>query len=91
MTLRLCLLGAMALFPGSASDVRITAERRLAFNDEWRFHKGEAAGAEAPGFRDTDWRPVQLPHDWAIEGPFDAAYAISASNSMARCPTRKCG
>jgi beta-galactosidase len=24
-----------------------------------------------PGFDDKDWQPVTLPHDWAIEGPFD--------------------
>lgn len=48
------------------------APRRLAFNDGWRFHKGEAPGAEQPGFDDHSWRPVRLPHDWAIEGPFDS-------------------
>jgi len=24
-----------------------------------------------PQFDDKNWRPVTLPHDWAIEGPFD--------------------
>lgn len=26
--------------------------------------------ASASNFNDTEWRTVQLPHDWAIEGPF---------------------
>ena len=47
------------------------AERRVSFNDGWRFFRGEAAGAEQPGFNDKSWMPVQLPHDWAIAGPFD--------------------
>ena len=47
------------------------AERRVSFNDGWRFFRGEAAGAEQPGFNDKTWMPVQLPHDWAIAGPFD--------------------
>lgn len=31
---------------------------------------GLAAGAAAPGFDDTGWREVDLPHDWASESPF---------------------
>ncbi len=46
-------------------------ERRQAFNDAWRFFKGEAAGAEQPAFDDSRWTELRLPHDWAIEGPFD--------------------
>lgn len=36
----------------------------------WRFHRGEAPGAEAPGYADTRWSRVSIPHDWAIYGPF---------------------
>ena len=32
---------------------------------------GLAGGAAAPGYDDTTWREVTLPHDWAVEGPFD--------------------
>ncbi|MDE6161312.1 MAG: beta galactosidase jelly roll domain-containing protein, partial [Muribaculaceae bacterium] len=42
----------------------------VAFNDGWRFHLGEVAGAETPGFDDSGWRTLDLPHDWAIEGDF---------------------
>ncbi|HEV2435726.1 MAG TPA: beta-galactosidase GalB [Verrucomicrobiae bacterium] len=28
-----------------------------------------------PGFDDHDWQSVNLPHDWAIEGPFEQKYA----------------
>lgn len=54
-----------------AARVRVGAERRLSFNDGWRFNKGESTGAEQPGFNDSAWRTLTLPHDWAIEGPFD--------------------
>lgn len=46
----------------------------VGFNDGWCFRRGEARNAEQPGYDDSDWRPVRLPHDWAIEGPFDKAY-----------------
>ena len=71
------ILLAVLLMAGAAraaTEVRIGGERRIAFNDGWRFAKGEAAGAEQPGFNDSAWRPVELPHDWAIEGPFDPKY-----------------
>ena len=39
------------------------------FNDNWLFYKGDQEGAEMPNFDDHDWRQLDLPHDWAIEGP----------------------
>jgi beta-galactosidase len=41
------------------------------FDSNWRFSKGDAAGAEQPEFDDTSWRKLDVPHDWSIEGPFD--------------------
>jgi beta-galactosidase len=55
----------------AATAVHVGSERRLQFTDGWRFHKGDASGAEQPDFDDSQWRPQRLPHDWAIEGPFD--------------------
>ncbi|MCM2369167.1 glycoside hydrolase family 2 TIM barrel-domain containing protein [Aporhodopirellula aestuarii] len=51
-----------------------SSEYRESFNDGWLFHNGEAPGAEASDFDDSQWRPQDLPHDWAIEGPFDIKY-----------------
>jgi beta-galactosidase len=47
------------------------ADRRSSFDDSWLFRKGEAAGAEQASFDDSSWRRLNVPHDWAIEGPFD--------------------
>jgi beta-galactosidase len=41
------------------------------FDRGWRFHKGDFPGAEVPRLSDADWRILDLPHDWSIEGPFD--------------------
>ena len=59
-----------ALF--AATTVSIGNQRRVSFNDGWRFYKGEAQGAERPEFADGGWAEVRLPHDWAIAGPFDS-------------------
>jgi beta-galactosidase len=50
------------------------AERRVSFNESWRFQKADGTGAEQPEFDDSAWRVLNLPHDWAIEGPFDSKY-----------------
>jgi beta-galactosidase len=45
------------------------------FNDQWKFFKGDDARASEIAFDDSTWRTVDLPHDWSIEGPFDAKWA----------------
>jgi len=79
MTLRLvpqcaCILALLAgaALPATTSlSAKTSAARRTSFNESWRFLKGDAPGAEQPGFDDSQWRTLDLPHDWAIEGPFD--------------------
>jgi beta-galactosidase len=39
-------------------------------NFDWKFAKGEQAAAIDPDFDDSAWEGVDLPHDWAISGPF---------------------
>ncbi|GAB1308901.1 beta-galactosidase GalB [Urechidicola sp. KH5] len=41
------------------------------FNEGWSFQKGETGSEHLPDFNDSDWRQLNVPHDWAIEGPFD--------------------
>jgi beta-galactosidase len=55
---------AFSLLAGPA-----TAQRqRLSMDPGWRFTLGDPAGAEQPGFDDHEWRRLDLPHDWSIEG-----------------------
>jgi beta-galactosidase len=41
------------------------------FDNGWQFIKGEVAGAENPSFDDAQWRKLNVPHDWSIEGSYD--------------------
>ena len=67
------LAGAsFAVSPGGDA-MQLRDARRIRFNDDWRFHKGEATGAEKPDFDDSQWVKQRLPHDWAIDGPFDSS------------------
>lgn len=41
------------------------------FDKSWNFYLGDAAGAENPSFNDCNWRTLDVPHDWSIEGDYD--------------------
>jgi len=75
------LPGLLLLLPCAARPaaqdraVKLAGERRVGFNESWLFHRGEAPGAERPEFIDAKWRALELPHDWAIEGPFDRSFS----------------
>ena len=40
------------------------------FDKGWKFNLGDVTDAQAPGFDDSLWRVLDLPHDWSIEGKF---------------------
>ncbi len=42
---------------------------------DWLFHPGDAADADFMGYDDRAWRTVTLPHDWAVEYPFDRCHS----------------
>lgn len=37
------------------------------FTHDWKFYRGCVADAENPGFADSLWQTVDLPHDWSVE------------------------
>jgi len=41
------------------------------FDKNWLFYNQTAEGAEKQSYDNANWRKLDLPHDWAIEGPFD--------------------
>ena len=65
------LIISLALFQSCSQ--QLTTEP-VSFNEGWRFAKGAVVGASEMDFDDTMWRNITLPHDWAIEGPFDSSY-----------------
>jgi beta-galactosidase len=67
----LLLCGLAAAAP---TEIKIGADRQIKITQDWRFFKGEATGAEQSSFDDSSWRKLDLPHDWAIEGPFDRKF-----------------
>lgn len=56
-----------------------SARQTILFNNNWKFYKGDIAGADKISFNDSDWRLLDLPHDWSIEGPFDEQWASATA------------
>ena len=47
-------------------EVRIVKD----FNFDWKFNLGDTPEAKVASFNDKNWRTLNLPHDWSIEGEF---------------------
>ncbi len=74
LVLAAALAVAVGLLPGPAAAAAQDGAREVVtLRTGWRFVEGEHPGAERPGFDDAGWESVQVPHDWAIDGPFDPA------------------
>ncbi|HVR43733.1 MAG TPA: glycoside hydrolase family 2 TIM barrel-domain containing protein [Thermoanaerobaculia bacterium] len=64
------LLLAVLPFAGEAA-----AHPRIhtTINDSWRYAPGAIEGAERPGFDDSAWERIHLPHTWNRDDAFDEA------------------
>jgi beta-galactosidase len=76
MNLRIFLITCLIVFfacPGEAQH-----QARKEFNRDWKFRLDSAADYSSPEFHDEDWRVLQLPHDWSIEGVFREEHPAGA-------------
>ncbi len=51
-------------------------------NFGWKFLKGDLGEAIDAGFDDSKWESVDLPHDWAISGPFGPLKSYGGSGKL---------
>jgi beta-galactosidase len=65
-TLTILFLSAFIIFTAKATPVRITEN----IGSDWKFYLGDVPGAKKAEFDDSQWRTLNLPHDWSIEGEF---------------------
>ncbi len=63
-----------SFFSCEVSDQSVSVLDDQNFNKNWLFSKGSFKEGSSIVFDDSAWRSLNLPHDWAIEGPFDKKY-----------------
>ena len=64
------LCGVCCLLLASCTTSPENIRERMDFGEGWRFQLGDEPQAMNVAFADEDWRLLNLPHDWAIEGDF---------------------
>ncbi|CDF79799.1 beta-galactosidase (GH2) [Formosa agariphila KMM 3901] len=63
------LIGILTLFSCNKNEIEVVPDQD--FNENWLFLKDTIPNGETIALDDSSWRTLNLPHDWAIEGPFD--------------------
>ena len=62
MSLFFCLI--------SCTDGKMHIRSVNSFNNDWKFYLGDMDNGAQESLDDTNWRTLNLPHDWAVEGDF---------------------
>ncbi|HSM05703.1 MAG TPA: glycoside hydrolase family 2 TIM barrel-domain containing protein [Longimicrobiales bacterium] len=62
-----CLLAGAGVAP---VDAQTSPREVTVLQTGWRFAQGAQSDAHLAAFDDSGWEEVQVPHDWAIGGPF---------------------
>jgi beta-galactosidase len=55
----------------------VTAKKRIkkCIDFNWKFYRGDSPWGWSPTKNDYEWKNINLPHDWSIEGPFSETNA----------------
>jgi beta-galactosidase len=88
----LLLVAAVGCTPKRTSTTEVS-DRSMPFDNSWLFTRDSVSNAEMAGYDDSNWRIVDLPHDWSIEelpnqtpgiimGPFDKNSIGSSSTGF---------
>jgi len=67
---------------GGASPAQAQRDVR-AFDVGWLFQQADVLGGAEPGLADSAWTAVDVPHDWAIAGPFAAKNPSGGAGAFA--------
>lgn len=51
---------------------------RINFGNNWKFILGDKPQASDIALDDSEWRTIELPHDWSIEGEFSEEHPATA-------------
>jgi beta-galactosidase len=82
----LVITGILLTFLAGLAFADVSSRERQLLDPGWKFHLGDewgtgerldkagvSTGPANPSFQDALWRSVNLPHDWAVELPFDSS------------------
>jgi hypothetical protein len=65
---RLFILLSVILLTIQTAYAQVSFGKPELINDQWQFQLGDDARASSPDYDATNWRTLDLPHDWSVEG-----------------------
>ncbi|PKQ61331.1 hypothetical protein BZG02_16190 [Labilibaculum filiforme] len=68
----LVVIALIGLFIGCSVSKEELGRQVVDLKKGWKFTKGEVENGETVQLDDSQWETVNVPHDWAIYGPFDS-------------------
>ncbi len=74
----IAFLGVLILVTGGCA-ARVDTP---SFEKDWRFLQSDAKDGQQTSLDDASWKSVDLPHDWAIAGPFDQHAATTGAGGF---------
>jgi len=60
----------LLIFFSQCTSLTLKERKTEDFCQNWKFNLGDVKDADKYEFNDSDWRVLNLPHDWSIEGNF---------------------
>ena len=78
LVISVCLTTLTSIVISSCSHSEITARTIEDFNNNWKFYLGDIPGGQKLLSNDSNWRLLNLPHDWSIEGSFSKNHPAKA-------------
>lgn len=67
---KVCLL-ILAIFLSASAFSQEGVRQVITLDSDWKFINREVKGAQDQHLSTKGWETVEVPHDWAIKGPFD--------------------
>jgi beta-galactosidase len=72
LTTIICVLLSYSLLAQQNFTHQESTKRKQLFDFNWKFFLGDTTSAKSKDFNDKNWRSLDLPHDWSIEGKINS-------------------
>jgi len=79
------LLSCIPYLLSGQSSAETRVRQKVKFNSDWKFMLDDKAVFESPAFNDSTWRSLDLPHDWSVEGKFEAKNPAGGNGAFLPC------
>lgn len=84
----------IVFFAGACTSPKHETRTTITLDNNWKFIQSDIKNGEQPGLDTENWEIVDVPHDWAIKGPFDKEIdkqTVQITQNQEKVATEKTG